>query len=57
MHTILALFFFDMFPQASIWLHRGAYGCARALVMQEPTDSYVAYCLKVWLCDIEAHFN
>uniref|UniRef100_H3BBZ0 Exonuclease 1 n=1 Tax=Latimeria chalumnae TaxID=7897 RepID=H3BBZ0_LATCH len=28
------------------WLHKGAFSCADKLVRGEPTDQYVAYCMK-----------
>ncbi|XP_005146067.2 exonuclease 1 [Melopsittacus undulatus] len=29
------------------WLHKGAYACAEKLVRGEPTDVYVAFCMKL----------
>uniref|UniRef100_A0A670IC52 Exonuclease 1 n=1 Tax=Podarcis muralis TaxID=64176 RepID=A0A670IC52_PODMU len=29
------------------WLHKGAYACAEKLAKGEPTDQYVAYCMKL----------
>jgi 5'-3' exonuclease len=29
---------------ASVWLHRGVYGCARELALGQPTEGYVRYC-------------
>ena len=31
---------------ASTWLHRGAYGCARELALGKQCDSYVRYALR-----------
>ncbi|KAN0065259.1 hypothetical protein ACQY0O_001756 [Thecaphora frezii] len=28
---------------AYVWLHRGAYGCAREIVLKQPTDRYIAF--------------
>ncbi|XP_066479179.1 exonuclease 1 [Tiliqua scincoides] len=29
------------------WLHKGAYACSEKLAKGEPTDQYVAYCMKL----------
>ncbi|KAG9478153.1 exonuclease 1 [Eleutherodactylus coqui] len=29
------------------WLHKGAFGCAEKLAKGEPTDQYVAFCMKL----------
>ncbi|XP_008943034.1 PREDICTED: exonuclease 1, partial [Merops nubicus] len=29
------------------WLHKGAYACAEKLARGEPTDAYVAFCMKL----------
>ncbi|SPO45793.1 related to EXO1 - exonuclease which interacts with Msh2p [Moesziomyces antarcticus] len=31
---------------AYVWLHRGAYGCARAIVLGDPTPRYIAHALS-----------
>ena len=40
---------------ASTWLHRGAYGCATALALERPCDSYVRYFLR--LIDMLRHHD